>query len=348
MKADAVPGPEAVAWLERWSSQDADRNRPLVEPQDRLLASVSNSLAPSDLLTPGTTLLGGGIYALLLGCALVAARPRRRAARIAVDVLILMVLSLGPFLRDASGALGAPLPYYLPHLLVPGFDQLKHPVRISMLAATLSTVPLAVGWSSLLGRLRRLPATAEAALAGLLALGLAGLHWRVPGEISDQPHVAPPGIGADVVLAWDPPRATVQDRSPAAALAGLEGERAVVLPHAEPIPTEAYLPALQAGIRLVNAPPDGAPAAAGGASWWESNAWLNRVARTSGSLRPGRSAGTPWQADRSELDAAGVRTVVVFEDLLPAAGLAEDTAGWLTERAELVRRADDVSVWRLR
>ena len=35
-----------------------------------------------------------------------------------------------------------PLPYYIPHLLIPSFDQLKHPDRFAIMAVSLSSIPL--------------------------------------------------------------------------------------------------------------------------------------------------------------------------------------------------------------
>lgn len=342
-----VPDDEAVAWLEQWGARGGDggADRPLDGPADRLLAAVSNSLDPSDVVSPGTTLTGGGVYVWLLGLAVLAARARAAAVRIGLDTALLLVWALGPFLQTAQGALGAPLPYYAAHLFVPGFEALKHPVRASFLAATLSSVPLALGLSALTTRLR------EPTVVGLSSLLLAvalGVHWRLPSEAEDKLHWAPPLLGKDVVLAWDLDLPHASSRPPAPALAGLSGQRVVVLPHQEPLPADAYLPCLQAGLHLVNAAPDGAPAGGGVPSWWETNGLLNRLAWVSGSTRPPRPTGEPWAADRAELQAAGVRTVVVFEDLLPAPGLAEDTSATLAEHATLLRRESGVAVWTLR
>lgn len=339
-----VPANEAVAWLDEWSARGGDggANRPLDQASDRLLAAVSNSLDPADVVAPGTTLTGGGIYLWILGLAFLVARARGAVLRIGLDTALLLVWALGPFLQTAEGALGAPLPYYAAHLFVPGFESLKHPVRASFLAATLSSVPLALG---LTGLTRRLREPAVAVLSALLLAAALGIHWRLPSEVVGKPHWAPPGVGKDVVLAWDLDPPLASSRPPAPALAGLAGQRAVVLPHREPLPAEAYLPCLQAGLSLVNAPPDGASAGGGVPSWWETNGLLNQLAWVSGSTRPPRPTGAPWAADLAELKAAGVGLVVVFEDLLPAPGLADDTASVLSNHGTLLRREDGVAVW---
>lgn len=343
-----VADADATAWLERWGNGGgaSSADRPLDAPQDRLLAAVANSLPPSDVWSPGTSLAGGGIYAWLVGLSLLTARARGAVVRLGLDTALLLLWSLGPFLQTSSGALGAPLPYYAAHLLVPGFESLKHPVRASFLAATLSSVPLALG---LTGLTRRLSEPVVAAAGALLLAALLGghVHWRLPSEAADKPHWAPPGLGRDVVFVWDLELPQASARPRAAALEGLHGHTAVVLPHVEPLPASAYLPCLQAGLRLVNAPPDGAPAATQIPSWWETNGLLNRLAWVSGSVRPPQAIGAPWAADLAELKAAGVDTIVVFEELLPAAGLADDVAAVLTEHASLLRREGGVSVWRL-
>ena len=188
---------------------------------------------------------GGGSRACRLRPRGGAATPTGRPGR--GRRLILMVLSLGPFLREASGA-RRPLPYHLPHLLIPGFDQLKQLARISMLAATLSTVPLAVGWSSLWGAsvgslpLQKLPAARPGPRRAALAGPQRDLRPALRG---------PAGHRRRRVPGLHPPRATAGPRPGRRPRLNRNGSSSSPTP--SPSPPRPTL-ALQAGIRLVKRP----------------------------------------------------------------------------------------------
>ena len=115
---------------------------PMASPEDRLLAAVARSITLRDFITPSELLAGRGalwLYALL--ALMLAARGRRRVvAQATLDVAILLLFALGPFLRLGDGIVHLPLPYYPFFLWVPGFEQLKQVYRFVLLASTISAV----------------------------------------------------------------------------------------------------------------------------------------------------------------------------------------------------------------
>ena len=334
-----------------------DADRPMADARSRLLSAVVNSNHPDDLWRPGAALAGGALWWVLWAGALLVARRRGAVLLGGWDVLVLLVMSLGPFVRTGTASLGAALPYHAWFLYLPGFEQLKHPQRFVFLAAAVAAVPLAVGWSGLLSRLgtrsgrgRRGPRRAARLLATLVASGLlVSLVVRKPEEVQDRPHVRLPldGHRLAAALAWDPPVARAFEMP--AALTGLPPAAALVLPLETPLPTRAYIGPMQAGMSLVNGPPHGTVAGGGGQqAWAERNALLNRIAWLAGSNRPRVPLGEPGPADRLEASGAGLRYVILYRDLLRAPELLRPLDAWMDEN--LVRIADQggVTVWELR
>jgi hypothetical protein len=331
--------------------------RPMDDARSRLLSAIVNANHPDDLWRPGAALAGGAAFWFLWAGALLAARRRGAVLLGGWDVLVLMLLSLGPFLRTGVASLGAALPYHFWFLYLPGFEQLKHPQRFVFLAATLSTVPLAVGWSGLLSRLplgrgrarsagQRAARVAATVIAAALLITVA---VRKPEEVGDRPSlpipVGPERVEATLLWTWPVARAFPVP----AALSGLEAAPALVLPLETPLPTRAYLGPMQSGMALVNGPPHGTTAGGSGLpAWAESNALLNRMAWLAGSTRPRRPLGEPGLADRVEADLAGLRYIVLYRDLLRAPELLPPLDAWMDENLVRIADQDGVTVWEIR
>jgi hypothetical protein len=84
---------------------------------------------------------------LTLGLAAVALKRRQPEARFyASAAVVLLVVSLGPFLR--LGPLDIPLPYRLLYA-VPGFESMRHPYTFAAVAVFCLCVMAALGWAAL-------------------------------------------------------------------------------------------------------------------------------------------------------------------------------------------------------
>ena len=332
-------------------------DRPMDDARSRLLSAIVNSNRPDDVWRPGAALAGGAAYWSLWVTALLVARRRSSVLLGGWDVLVLLVMSLGPFLRVGSASVGTALPYHAWFLYLPGFEQLKHPQRYVFLAAAISTVPLAVGWSGLLsrlgartGRVRRSPARAlRVAATGIAALLMLCLAFRKPHEVRDRPSIPLP-FGPerlDAALLWTDP--VVESFPLPAPLAAMEPGPALILPIETPLPTEAYIGAMQAGLRVVNSPPHGTTAGQGTLqAWVEANAMLNRIAWLAGSTRPRRPLGEPSLDDELEVSLGGLRYVVLYRDLLRAPELLPPLDAWMDEHLDRVAESEDVTVWAFR
>jgi hypothetical protein len=351
----APVAPEELAdWVRAYDPRvgGGDPDRPMESPNARLLTAVINSNHPSDVLRPGAAVAGGAAF---WGLWLLALAVSRRRAAVLIggwDVLVLLVLSLGPLWRSGALSVGSVLPYHLYYLLVPGFDQLKHPQRFIFLAAAISTVPLAVGWSGLLERLQAERTTLRRALGLgatlLLAAALPTVAIRTSDEVVNKRHLPIPFGSRPLALTanwtWPVARAFPVPGP----LAELPPAAAILLPLDVPLPTRATVGALQAGLRLVNSPPHGT--IAGGeqqAAWTESNALLNRVAWLSGSTRPRRPLGEPGPDDLHEVEQAGLRYVVLYRDLLRAPELLPPLDAFMDARFSRIAEGDGVTVWTL-
>ena len=327
---------------------------PMGTPRDRLLTAISRSQTAREFYSPGEKFPGRTSYWWLAALALACASRRRLALVAALDVAVLSLYALGPFLKLADRVVMLPLPYYLDFLLIPGFEQLKQLNRFALLAAVLAGVPLALGlegalqrlggWRPALKRLRspwvQLPLVA-AICFGLVGVRTAGVAWGIwPPTLyyarADTTDLVVPHFPLPAVAPFPFPEA-LRELEPAGALA---------LPLAEPTPAVASVNAMRAGLSLVNDPPYGAPRERAMPFWFESNALLNQAALISGSDRPNSylPLGDP-QAVLDELRAEGLRYVLLFREALPGPELVPGTEALLD--AHLQRVADDgqVAVW---
>lgn len=349
---------DVAEWADRFDPrrQGTDHARPMDDAKSRLLTTVVNANMPSDLFKPGATVAGGVFYWPLVALALLAARRRRGVLLGAWDVAVFLLFSLGPFWRTSLTTIGETLPYHAYFLTIPGFDQLKHPQRFAFLAASVSSVPLALGVSGVFERLggKQRHAVVRGLRVGLaLLIGalLATLVIRRQDEPSMFPKVTIPGSDRELVATLDWSFPTARAFPKPSPLARIDPGPALVLPLEEPLPTEAYLGPIQARLSLVNGAPHGIQAGGGGPrtlmNWSETNGVLNRIVWLAGSRRPRHELGEPGPTDEAELAAAGLRYVVLYREHLRAPELVPPLEAWMDARYERVAGDDAVVVWEL-
>jgi len=353
--------PVSPAWAAQYLRQlddPSNYHRLMNTPRERLMAAVSNSRNIRGVVEPISIFTGKRVYWVLLLLALLLARRRRSVILGGADTLVLMIMALGPLLRTSEYGVGRVLPYYGPFVLIPGFDQLKHPHRYIIMAASISTVPLAIGLEGLLQRLRQTRAWIGAACSVPLLMAMLLIHAKQepelrPGERAIKTRLWTPlthdGVqswyDSYLTLQWDWPKTVEFPRS--SALSSLQPGAALLLPIWEPLPEVVYMAALQANLSVVNDPPHGFLSQQEQPGWLEENAFLNAVAWSGGSDRPRHYfGGTPTEADVQRLRAEGLRYIVVFSDELPSA-ILDDVYGLLD--AWLPRIAEDeiVIVWEI-
>ncbi len=323
---------EARYFLSRFARQaNHDADMPTTFPRDRLLAASAESLTLPEALLPSQWFPGRGFYWPLVIMVLLLLR-RRLALLAAWDVLVLLIYSLGPFLRIQPQQAGLLLPDYLNILFIPGFEQLKNTHRFALMAASISVAPLALGLDALFSRLSRSSRLSRVhrstvyALLGLLALGLSfvGLHWPRTREI---------------------PRVDALDV--------LDSAAAVAIPFQVPLPIPMLEVAVQHHLSLVNEPPY--PTIPGpNPHWSETNPLLNRLAWLSGSTRPHRflALGKSDEAVHDLLE-QGVRYVILFRGLLPGADahhsspLSDDIQVFMDQQFRRVADDGNVVAWDL-
>lgn len=328
-----------------------NQSRPTETPKDLLLVAVTNSIQGSELAFPSSTLTGHGGYWVVVVLALLAAGRGRRgpALRFALDTLILMVLALGPILRTRGGGFGDLMPYYGFFALVPGMEQLKHPDRYVLLAACISTVPIALGIEGLLRALARGESPSARGPAGLaLALVLTTVLTFPLVTVTLRGEEDSEGFISLDTRKWlrkqyldfsfEPPLATRYPRSEA--LASLDPGPALFLPVRAPTPEAQYMPAIREGLSMVNEPPHGQTRGGGLEAWTEANALLNRAAWLAGTdrarrvLEPGSG-----EAARADLQAHGLRWVILAREALDGPELEPALLSWMD--AHFARAAAD-------
>jgi hypothetical protein len=159
-------------------------------------------------------LLGHGgerLFPGLVVLALAAAAVLRRAEQsgfYAATALVLLILSLGPYLD--LGGLSVPLPY-LGLVQVPPFNGMRHPYTFAALATFLAAVLAGLGWSRLRLASRRWAGPLLVALAVAETLAPPPVLQPIPPGVPDAYHEIgrrPPGgvleipLFAEEVLVW--------------------------------------------------------------------------------------------------------------------------------------------------
>lgn len=352
---DPISDEEAEAFVDAHDRRRGDNiHRPTDTPKDLVLVAVTNSIRKDELIMPSSSLTGHGGYwlAALLGLVLATGAAGRRAAalRFSLDTLVLMVLAMGPMVRGVGGQVGALMPYYGLLVAIPGFEQLKHPDRFVLLAATISTLPIALGIDGLVRRLGRQPGVGRSAISAALTLGISFIlvTFTLRGE-DDKAGFMSLDTRAylhrrHVDFSFRRPTSTAFPRS--AALEQVEPGPALFLPLTVPTPEAQYVRALQAGMAMVNDPPHGSTAGGGPTAWVEENALLSRAAWLAGTDRPRRLLEPGGgDRDRAALRSAGLRWIVLVRSSLAGPELAAALEAWMDRSFQRVAEDDDVVVW---
>ena len=318
------------------------RHLPMRTPEERLMASMTLSTSTLTFKWPTDYIPGGWGYWGLVLMALAFTRRRLLTLVAVLDVVALMILSMGPFLQDDFGLTDIPMPYYFYFLYVPGFEQLKNVNRIMLLAATISVIPLALGLAGLWERLQainlRVPAVARAVVVAAAAFCVTSLHLPEQRELARPPSTRPP------LVTWPAPK--VHTFKIPEAMARVEPGPAMFLPVKEPSPPEMSVAAMQLGWKMTNHPTYGLPRRLPLPFWFESNAFLNNVVIASGSTRANRHY--EMQDPKKEMAAVrkyGLRYIVMFRHLLPNKGAIQKASALLNTHMEKVADDGKVAVW---
>ena len=318
------------------------RHLPMRTPEERLMASMTLSTSTLTFKWPTDYIPGGWAYWGLMLMALALSTRRLLTLLTAVDVAVLLLLSMGPFLQDDFGLTNIPLPYYAYFLYVPGFEQLKNVNRIVLLAATISVIPLALGLSGLWERLEniglRVPTAARIVAVAVAAFCVTSLHLPERRELSRPPETRPPLVTY--------PNPKVQRYAIPEAMAKLEAGPAMFLPVKEPSPPELSVAAMQLGWKMTNHPTYGLPRRLPLPFWFESNTFLNTVIFASGSNRANRSYAMKDPDDAmAKVKKNGLRYIAMFRHLMPGKSKIADTEKLLDKYMKKVADDGKVAVW---
>ena len=325
----------------------------MANPRDRLLTTLANSSTMHDVLAPSDSISGNSLYWGLVVLAVFLARPRRRPLVLIAtwDVFVLLLFAMGPFLQTPRTIMEIPLPYYGYMLAIPGFDGLKNVWRFLVMAATISTIPLALGLQGLLQRLElkkgwKVSPWGRGIIVAVATFSLCFFHVPLmekepePGDPAAANWKPPP------VLTYPYPR-TVKYLFPQA-LAKIEpGQGAVALPIRHPLTMRVRMAAVRADLHLVNQPSFGTPPRTKLPVWYDGNPFLNRLAHISGSRRAGRELPYTDRAKSfAELKKYGLRYVVVFRDEMDREKL-KATELFLDKETKKVADDGVVAVWEI-
>jgi hypothetical protein len=333
-------------------------DRPMATPTERLLTAMANATPLKEVLVPGSTLLGRSAYWGAAAVALLLARRRRAAALGVWDVAVFLGMALGPVVRTGETETGPTGPYALYHVLIPGFDQLKHPSRFTLLAAVAAGAPLALGLQGALDRLARpLPRAARALALPLAALlgGLGtGLHLIPVHDARDRrlrgiPVGDPDDPARQQVLVFDQALPVARAFPADPALLALPPGPALAFPLAQPMAAEVSVAIAQAGLPVVNPAPHGIPSRRPLPPLVEDHALLNHLAILAGSDRARLWQGGPGgAAELAAVRALGLRYVLVFPEALEGGVDPEPLIEALDARLPRVATGPTALAWELR
>ena len=330
-----------------------------IPPLQQLLQTVSNSIYWKDITTPQGLLSGGYLYWPLVLTALLVSRNRKQTAIVLIEVSVLLICALGPFLRLESGRIGPALPYYAFYLWFPGLENLSRTDIFAWMAAALAPIPIALGldgavdqianlWSRILhfGRLQVLGARTRispilainrllepfiwqfkyAPYASLLLFGLCtSLGYKLTTVGTSAPESANESSieRHESLQSWP----NIRSIPRLAGLRGLQGSTMMVLPLMEDTSPDLVLPLLRSNIRLVN-PAMTANTSAPHRTWIEDNPLLNHIAWTSGSDGPRyRMSYDPEQAATytEDLVNTGLDYILMSRSMMPSEDLILET-----------------------
>ncbi len=334
--------PVAQKTIQDYIKHHKFRHLPMRTPEERLMASMTLSTSTLTFKWPTDYIPGGWGYWGLVLIALALSTRRLLTLVCVVDVMVLMMLSMGPFLQDDFGLTEIPMPYYAYFLYVPGFEQLKNVNRIVLLAATISVIPLALGLAGLWERLQdiglRVPLVARVVVVAAAAFCVTSLHLPERRELDRPPETRPP------LVTWPKPK--VHTFAIPAAMAKLEPAPAMFLPVKEPSPPELSVAAMQLGWKMTNHPTYGLPRRLPLPFWFESNAFLNNVVLESGSTRANRRFPMPDpETSMAKVRGYGLRYIVLFRKLMQSKSHIAGAEKILNKYMKKVADDGKVAVW---
>ncbi len=314
--------------------QRSDSQLEMESADGRLAAMVSKSVALDHAWAPVDLYSVGRLFWPLALLAVCVARVRTQAALALADVVILTVLSLGPYLK-LHGGIGGLMPLGFALHWVPGLDQLKNVQRFALMAAPLATLPLAFGLDRGLGRLDKRTVGPGVAIGLALMLGLIQVS---PGEGAG---VEPHGPNHSTIR-W--PKVKAVDLP--VALRDIQPGPTLVLPFDHPTDPDVALMSAQLGLSLVNDPPF---ELVQGHQFHliEASPYINELIAASGSDRSRKILAIQDDTTTDSARQLGLRYVILYRDLFQEAALV-DAAMTVIER-EGVLIADDgtVAIWEL-
>lgn len=308
--------PVTSSELEQYTQQfdprlgEGDGNRPMNTAKEQLMTSIVNSVQLKDVLFPSVYFCGQSLYWGWVTLALLISKHRRTVLNTALDVLILSIFALGPFLRTASQEILAPLPFYAYQLAIPSFSQLKHPDRFAPMAAIIAAIPIAFALQAILSRFRTRWIRWCITLCTLiitLKIGVIKEDAQSWGDISVSFFDTTHRIG---LKKFQLPKASIIAQP---LHYTFPKQSAVALfPQKHPFRREQYTPFLAQHIPMQNPAPHGEFSNTELPLWPEQNRILNGLAYLSGSHKIhtyfGLSAG---ETDKAELTEQGVTHIVI-------------------------------------
>ena len=308
--------PITTAELDQYTQQfdprlgEGQGNRPMETAKEQLMASIVNSVQVKDILLPSVYFCGQSLYWFWVALALFVSQQRKVVFKTTLDVAILSIFALGPFVRSSAQELLSPLPLYAYQLLIPSFTQLKHPDRFAPMAAVIAAIPIAFALQALL---RYIHTTwirwciTVLALVITMRVGIIKEDAQSWGDISvsflDTTH----RIG---LKKFQLPQASTI--APKLQYTFPPNSSVALFPQTHPIRREQYIPFLAQNIPMQNPAPHGEFSNTQLQLWAEQNRILNGMAYLSASNKVktyfGLSAG---EMDRRELTEQGLTHIVV-------------------------------------
>ena len=308
--------PVTNAELDQYTQQfdprlgEGEGNRPMTTAKEQLMASIVNSVQLKDILLPSVYFCGQSLYWFWVALALVISKKKKIILKTTLDVIVLSIFALGPFLRTASQELLSPLPLYAYQLIIPSFTQLKHPDRFAPMAAIIAAIPIAFALQAVLRYIQtkwiRWGITILA-LVITMRIGIIKEDAQSWGDVSisflDTTH----RIGLKKFRL--PQASTI---APKLQYTFPPNSAVALFPQTHPIQREQYIPFLEQHIPMQNPAPHGEFSNTQLQLWAEQNRILNGMAYLSASNKVktyfGLSAG---ENDLKELVDQGLTHIVV-------------------------------------
>jgi hypothetical protein len=285
-------------------------NRPMNSAKEQLMASIVNSVQPKDILFPSVYFCGQSLYWFWVALAFVITTKKRTVLHSSLDVAILSIFALGPFLRSTDQELLSPLPFYAYQLTIPSFSQLKHPDRFAPMAAIIAAIPIAFALHAILRPIQ------TKLFRWLITFGALILTLQV-GIIKEDTQ----SLG-DFSLSWGGETHRVGLKKihlPQATQIGnpiqytFPPQSAVALfPQTHPFRKEQYIPFLAQHIPMQNPAPHGEFSQTEQRLWAEQNRILNGLSYLSASSKINTYLGlNVGELDRKELTEQGLTHIVI-------------------------------------